>query len=266
MRRVLWLTCTAALALSTTSCQFFGGGGTEEVTTTVTQSPVPVPRTQASPSPQTSPSPAAEPPGAIVLPDLISSTDPNQRVQQVESNRSDPFALIPTTPTIQRPEPEPGQGSAPNGASPTATQPGGTTARTPNQRTTSTNRGGTTARTPNQRTNTTPRARTNPPGTLAPVPNLIGRGSTPTLAPAPRPQPELARAVKVTGVVQVGDTVFAIVDAPNEPHSRYVKPGQRLSNGQVLVRRIETSGAEPVVVLEQFGVEVVKAVDRKSVV
>jgi hypothetical protein len=66
--------------------------------------------------------------------------------------------------------------------------------------------------------------------------------------------------VQVTGVVQVGDTAYAIVDAPNEPSSRYVQVGQRLSNGQVLVRRIEMNRPEPVVVLEQNGIEVVRAV------
>jgi hypothetical protein len=65
----------------------------------------------------------------------------------------------------------------------------------------------------------------------------------------------------VTGVVQIGGTPYAIVTAPNEPSSRYVRAGQRLSNGQVLVRRIEmNTGVEPVVVLEQFGVEVVRAI------
>lgn len=66
--------------------------------------------------------------------------------------------------------------------------------------------------------------------------------------------------MRVTGVVQVGDSTYAIVNAPNEPTSRYVQAGQRLSNGQVLVRRIETGGAEPRVVLEQYGIEVDRAV------
>jgi hypothetical protein len=57
--------------------------------------------------------------------------------------------------------------------------------------------------------------------------------------------------------VQIGSTVHAIVNAPNEPSSRYVRAGQRLSNGQILVKRIELNeGSEPVVVLEQNGIEV----------
>jgi hypothetical protein len=63
------------------------------------------------------------------------------------------------------------------------------------------------------------------------------------------------------GVVQIGLVPHAIVQAPNEPSSRYVRAGQRLANGQVLVRRIEVNGAaDPVVVLEENGMEVVTAV------
>ena len=81
---------------------------------------------------------------------------------------------------------------------------------------------------------------------------------------APPPQPDIARAVQVLGVVQIGNTAHAIVQAPNEPTSRYVQVGQRLSNGQVLVKRIEMNrGAEePVVVLEQYGIEVPTAVGQ----
>jgi hypothetical protein len=70
----------------------------------------------------------------------------------------------------------------------------------------------------------------------------------------------LARAVQVTGIVEVGGKVQAIVKAPNEPTSRYVQEGQYLSNGQVLVKRIEINRADPVVVFEQNGVEVPLAV------
>jgi hypothetical protein len=64
--------------------------------------------------------------------------------------------------------------------------------------------------------------------------------------------------------VQIGDQVFAIVDAPNEPSSRYVQAGQRLAGGQVLVRKIDANRAEPVVILEQNGVEVSRAVGESA--
>ncbi len=77
----------------------------------------------------------------------------------------------------------------------------------------------------------------------------------PTLPPIP--QPTLARQVEVKGVVKIGNTVQAIVKAPNEPTSRYVGVGQLLSNGQILVKRIEiNSSSEPIVILEENGIEV----------
>jgi hypothetical protein len=67
-------------------------------------------------------------------------------------------------------------------------------------------------------------------------------------------------------VVQIGVVPQAIVKAPNEPTSRYVEVGQRLSNGQVLVKNIIVGpGSNPVIVLEQNGVEVVKTfMDRTA--
>jgi hypothetical protein len=77
------------------------------------------------------------------------------------------------------------------------------------------------------------------------------------------PQPKIARAVVVTGIVLIGEVPQAIIKAPNEPTSRYVQPGQRLMNG-VLVKRIEMrQGSNPTVILEQYGIEVVKQVGEK---
>jgi hypothetical protein len=67
--------------------------------------------------------------------------------------------------------------------------------------------------------------------------------------------------VQVTGVIVVGNTPQAIVQAPNEATSRYVQVGQRISNGQVLVKRIEmNNGSDPIVIFEQNGVEVARTV------
>ncbi|WP_051035399.1 hypothetical protein [Crinalium epipsammum] len=88
--------------------------------------------------------------------------------------------------------------------------------------------------------------------TLPTIPAPIFRPELPKL-----PEPELARAVAITGVVQIGDTTQAIVKAPNETSSRYVKAGDRISNGQVLIKRIDMNeGPSPIVVLEQYGIEV----------
>lgn len=85
--------------------------------------------------------------------------------------------------------------------------------------------------------------------------------STPEALPPLPPEPTLARAIAVTGVVTIAGIPQAIVKAPDEPTSRSVRVGQRLSNGQVLVKRIEIGqGSDPVVILEQYGIEVAKTV------
>ncbi|MEG4344940.1 hypothetical protein QUB70_16815 [Microcoleus sp. A003_D6] len=80
----------------------------------------------------------------------------------------------------------------------------------------------------------------------------------------PPPSTDLATGTEVSGVVKVGNETQVIVRVPNEPTSRYVKVGQRLSNGQVLVKRVDVKpGADPIVILEENGVEVAKAVGEK---
>ncbi len=83
-------------------------------------------------------------------------------------------------------------------------------------------------------------------------------------APPPPPSTDLATGTEVSGVVKVGNETQVIVKVPNEPTSRYVKVGQRLSNGQVLVKRVDLKqGADPIVILEENGVEVAKGVGEK---
>ena len=81
----------------------------------------------------------------------------------------------------------------------------------------------------------------------------------------PPPSTDLATGTEVSGVVKVGNETQVIVRVPNEPTSRYVKVGQRLSNGQVLVKRVDIqSGGDPIVILEENGVEVAKSVGEKA--
>ncbi len=271
MRPIQLIALVAGVTLGIGGCGLFGGGQD----TVVTPTPEPDPSVVVEPiepeptaeAPETQPLtvPAPDtaqvpPPPGLLPPDLISSTNPNQRAQGVQRDRPDPFAGLPANPTIQTPPvaqvpqtvPQlpglpgvPRPGVAPGGTRPgTAASPG-----TPGTRPGPTGATGATG----------PTGAAGSPGTtggqLAPVPNLV-----PQLPPPP-PQPDLARAVQVTGVIQIGNTVHAIVSAPNEPSSRYVRVGQRLSNGQVLVKRIEmNAGLEPVVILEQNGIEVSRAV------
>ena len=110
------------------------------------------------------------------------------------------------------------------------------------------------------RTNTAPVARANTPARAGAGTPTVQQPFTPQL-PA-LPEPSLARLVEVSGIVDVaGASPKAIVKAPNENSSRYVSPGERLSDGLILVKRIEmTSPGGPVVILEQFGVEVTRRV------
>jgi hypothetical protein len=63
--------------------------------------------------------------------------------------------------------------------------------------------------------------------------------------------------VQVSGVAAVNGENYAIIKAPDEPTSRYVRVGDRISNGAVLVKRIETrSGGAPMVVFEERGEEI----------
>ena len=80
------------------------------------------------------------------------------------------------------------------------------------------------------------------------------------LPPAP-PSIEIAQAIQVKGVVELGGKVSAIVKESQESDSRSVNAGDYVAQGKVLVKRIEFNGnREPVVILEQNGVEVIKQV------
>ncbi|MDB9511028.1 hypothetical protein PN499_07520 [Kamptonema animale CS-326] len=120
-----------------------------------------------------------------------------------------------------------------------------------------------------------------PPATTREVPNLpklpvtsppqAWRDPNPPPPPAARPGPppppstDIAQATEVSGVVRVGNEIFVIVKAASEATSRYVKVGQRIANGQVLIKRVVfRSGQDPVVILEQNGVEVSKTVGEQS--
>lgn len=82
----------------------------------------------------------------------------------------------------------------------------------------------------------------------------------PVLPPAP-PSVEIAQAVQVKGVVELGGKVSAIVKESEQSDSRSVSAGDYVAQGKVLVKRIEFNGnREPVVILEQNGVEVLKQV------
>lgn len=268
MRKLFLVVLSGAFALSISGCQLFGGGGedqadTGEVVVPVPEEPAEVEGDAAAEGETPAEDSLTTPPAAsdLASAELIQSTDADARVQQISSgvgSREDPFANLPIppppTPVSQIQPGAPGGGTSPGGGATTTGGGGGTTS-------------------PGNRTPATP---ANPPnvrpggGTAGTgQPSTGQRPSSPldpgTIAVAPTPPTDLATAVVVTGVVEVGGVEYAIVDVPNEP-SRYVREGQRIANGQVLVKRIEVrEGGEPRVILEQNGVEIARRVGEGAV-
>ena len=246
----------------------------------------------ASPA-QPSPVVASAPSG------LITTTSPEDALRRSQQGRNDPFALpvsiqplvqgatgsggaagattaatVPNAPLVQRPVPSlpqipaPPRAALPIPPSPPP-RPAIVTVAAPRVNTTTiaavrpgTTTGGTTTG-----GTTTARPGTTAGGTTTATRPGATTGSTPFVPQLPvLPEPTLARMVQVSGILDVdGAEPRAILKAPNEPTSRYVSPGDRLSNGAVLVKRIEMSGpGGPVVVLEESGVEVTRRIGELS--
>ncbi len=179
----------------------------------------------------------------IARADLIQSTDPNERLQQINSSRPNPFAVVPIPPPPQVIAP-------PAPPAPTAAAPPAGTATSPvgAARPGVPGAGSPMAVAPGSAPGATPGA----PGTGQPT-------TPPPLAPLPAlPQPTLAEAVQVSGVMTIGSENFAVVQT--SAGSQYVRVGQRVSNGRVLIKRIDLRGSEPMVVLEENGIEVSRPV------
>ncbi|PPT05435.1 hypothetical protein CKA32_005693 [Geitlerinema sp. FC II] len=84
------------------------------------------------------------------------------------------------------------------------------------------------------------------------------------MAPPP-PSTDLAQAVEVTGVMQLGNEIQIIVQTPDSPFGRYVRVGDLIANGRVRVVRVERLQGEPIVILEQNGVEVAREIGQPGV-
>ncbi|MEL6582166.1 MAG: hypothetical protein AAFQ14_20660 [Cyanobacteria bacterium J06621_12] len=103
--------------------------------------------------------------------------------------------------------------------------------------------------------------------------NVVSRGqNTPAISnntsngdlDLPEPEiflPTLAQDVVISGMYEANGRTRLIVQAPEESSSRYVEVGQYLSNGQVLVKRIDKdSFPAPTIILEQGGIEIAKTI------
>ncbi len=95
---------------------------------------------------------------------------------------------------------------------------------------------------------------------------VVVRTTSKRIATVVPPDTSAADSVLVTGIVEISGTTYAIVSGGNEPNARYVRGGQTIGNGKVLVKRIDTNAEPPIVVLQQNGVEVSRPVGAPSVV
>jgi hypothetical protein len=109
------------------------------------------------------------------------------------------------------------------------------------------------------------------PGSLpAPPPAVVVKAPTlptPTVRvkdPEP-PSTAEASAVLVTGIMDIGGTKYALVNAPGEPTSRAIAVGQKFISNQVLLKRIDNVTSTPLIILEQNGVEVTRPIGQPVV-
>jgi len=255
----------AAIALIGTMALFLGScGGDAPSTTAKSPSPGASPAASASPSPGASPTAKSQPLAApqqpliaqqpapvVAVPGLVQGTNPDERLKQTTKGRKDPFALLPVQPTIQvSPSSLPGK--------PSVKKPGLPSLPNPASR-----RPPVLPALPQSPTKK-PAIASVPP--VVPKPTTISGTPKPTTAPSFKPElpsipePELARSIEVTGVVQVGGVTQVILKLPNSSSPFYVPVGTRIANSQLLVKRVEMNGNVPVIIFEQYGIEVAKRV------
>ncbi|MCA1990443.1 MAG: hypothetical protein LDL41_00105 [Coleofasciculus sp. S288] len=254
MKTFQWVTSLSVVTLLLVSCT-----GESKVTT----APSPEPSVGQAPVAPNPPSNHSE--TVAANPNLQPSTDPE--TLKIATGRSNPFqtVVVPpiklpvtgeTAPQAKAPQPNNPQAKAPqpNNPQPKASQPNNPQAKAPQ---------------PNN-----PQPKASQPNNPQPKPETSEveterssqQETTAQNPPLPSiPSTDLADAVQVNGVMQVGGRVNAIVKEPNEKTSRYVSVGEYLSQGKILVKRIELGGnAEPQVILEQNCVEVVKSVSSNG--
>ncbi len=193
----------------------------------------PSPNQSVAQKPQGFPDPVVSPAALLpvpVVPGLITPTNARMRVPTIVTGRTDPFAAIATDPIRLSAASKPAVKLL--SPLPPSAQ------RLP--------------------TFAPPLATVPLPLSAAPLPTM----SLPALPPS---RTSIADAIEITGVVQVGGRWSVIVKEPDASTSRYVRPGDYLANGQVLVKRIVSGvGADPIVILQQDGVEITRLIGGGS--
>lgn len=275
MGRNLKITVAAILAIACASCS--SGGEEKASVPTSTTNPAETKPRAAIQSFKNPVVPAKQDTVAASTPNLIQPTNPRERERVVAKGRTDPFgqllsptyATISNTSTVVRPIPvlpplPAAKVVATNAGRKLPTRSTVISARTTRVLTpqrNKINKGAIASAKIPVRLRPTPGFTPVLPKVL---PQVIPNPTLVSVLPPPV-QPELAKAVLVTGVVVLGNEPQAIIKVPNEPTSRYVQAGQRLANG-VLVKRIEMNeGSNPVVIFEQYGIEVARTVGEGGI-
>ncbi|MEA5620215.1 hypothetical protein VB711_20540 [Cronbergia sp. UHCC 0137] len=253
------ITFTAILTIAIAGCTI-GDTGTPEATNTADPNATPPVATNTEPQIPTFQNPPIVPPQNTPpvtpsVPSLIQSTNTKERLDLLTRGRPDPFAQIigQQVPLSQVPL----SSDTPGGIRQVPTLPPLPVSIAPQPK-------------PQIKPQPKPQIKPKPKPSVANVlpkvqPQVITNPPLASVLP-PTPQPNAAKAVLVTGVVLIGKAPQAIIKVPEESTGRYVRAGQRLVNG-VLIKRIEMNkGSNPVVILEQNGIEVSKEVGETSAI
>ncbi|WP_013322003.1 hypothetical protein [Gloeothece verrucosa] len=228
--------------------------------------------TQPSPVPNASPSPAATPPqpfdkdkaqvngsnGDIDIAGLIPSRPPNQ--VPIKNGRTDPFAVVPVRPTIKI---DPTKGPLKPPIVPVEPRSNNTNSLGPTKNTNTANNppNSNKSKSSSSSTGRTKSGKQVPASSKSQSPVAQKQ---PVIPPAP-PEPKEAESIYVSGVVGLPSRPIAIVKVPGENVERTVTSGSFLANGQVLVKAIYAYSDNPVVILEQYGIQVTKKVGEAPV-
>ncbi|HIK44052.1 MAG TPA: hypothetical protein IGR64_04100 [Leptolyngbyaceae cyanobacterium M65_K2018_010] len=193
---------------------------------------------------------AASPSLRLADPGLLRSTSSQARVEALAVGRPDPFAplvvssQVPARPTAVVPVPTPPPAAVPPSALPVV---------------------------PVAATQSLPPLPQALPLPSLPAPYVPGslplHDSSVSLAPSsPATMQSLVEQVVVSGVVQVGNRVNAIVTEPGSTIGRRVAAGDTVAGGRIRVKAIDLSGVEPVVVLTYDGKDYPRTVGSGTLV
>lgn len=201
------------------------------------------------------------PPGRLP-PDIVPATGEDQRLPEIEPGRSDPFASLPTRPFVvhQRPvatsiaptdEAVPASSLVSTGQpsvvppSPQTVVPVPIASQLPTPSLAQRQ-----PRVPVATVPPIPVAVPDSPVPDSPVPTSASESESVSVASAFPTSPNF----EFSGVVQLGDRVNIIVEEPSG--SRYVQIGERVGNGQFVIKAVDfNQGSTPAVVLERGGTE-----------